>query len=179
MVKWLNGELIINFYNIMDTFLDIQALVDERRKHENIRLMTFKSILKKCYDTIKRYNKEKIYEMDYKIPTYLIGAPRYDFEILKNYLIHHLTENGLKVMMLDDGYTIYISWKETDINLEKYLNKKKTAEKDLCMKADGFPIETVQTNTVSPSTMKFRQEKQLQLQKERQERLLFQKNRFT
>ena len=54
--------------NIMDTFLDVQALVDERRKHENGKLNIFKKVLQQCYAQIKRYNKDKIYEMDFKIP---------------------------------------------------------------------------------------------------------------
>lgn len=162
----------------MDTFLDIQALVDERRKHENGRLTIFKSVLQQCYNIIKRYNKDKIYEMDYKIPIFIMGAPKYDFDTMKNYLMHHLIDNGLKVILLADNCTIYISWRETDINLEKYLKKKKVVEKDLFMKSDGFPVDDRETATVSPSTMIFRQNKQLQLQKDRENRFNYQRNRF-
>lgn len=161
----------------MDTFLDLQSLVEERRKHENARLNVFKQILQQCFNTIKRYNKEKIYEMDYKIPLFIIGAPKYDIGILKNYLTHHLIENGLKVIILADGYTLYISWRETDIDLEKYMQKKKSVETQL-LNIDGFPVATEKTHTVSPSTMQFRIAKQKQLQEERQNRFTQQNNRW-
>lgn len=161
----------------MDTFLDIQSLVDERRKHENGKLTVFKKVLQQCFAQIKRYNKDKIYEMDFKIPVFLIGAPIYDVKALKNYLIHHLTDNGLKVVLLADGLTMYISWKETDIDIEKYLQKKKTVSVSL-FNVDGMPVTTQETNTVSPSTMKFRQEKQKQIQAERENRFNKQANRW-
>ena len=160
----------------MDTFLDLQALVDERRKHENGKLQVFKSVLQQCFSQIKRYNKEKIYEMDFKIPLFVIGSPLYDVEALKNYLVHHLTENGLKVILLMDGLTLYISWKETDINLEKYLKKKKTTA---MFNPEGMPIDTEVTATVSPLTMKFRQAKQQQIQAEREGRFAVQRSRFS
>ena len=162
----------------MDTFLDLQSLVEERRKHENARLTVFKSILQQCFNIIKRYNKERIYEMDYKIPLFIVGSPKYDIDILKNYLIHHLVENGLKVIVLADGYTIYISWRETDINLEKYMKKKKYVEEHL-LDVDGFPVSTERTNTVSPSTMQYRIAKQKQLQEERQSRFSQQQSRWS
>ena len=161
----------------MDTFLDVQALVDERRKHENGKLNVFKKVLQQCFAQIKRYNKDKIYEMDFKIPVFLIGAPIYDVQALKNYLIHHLTDNGLKVVLLADGLTMYISWKEIDIDIEKYLQKKKTVSVSL-FNVDGMPVTTSDTNTVSPSTMKFRQEKQKQIQAERENRFNLQANRW-
>ena len=161
----------------MDTFLDLQQLVDERRKHENGRLNVFKTILQQCFSQIKRYNKDKIYELDFKIPLFQIGAPIYDVDALRNYLVHHLMENGLKVFILQDNLTLYISWKETDINLEKYLRKKKTVDQSL-FKADGMPVATEVQNTVSPLTMKFRQEKQRQIQQERENRFMNQRSRF-
>jgi hypothetical protein len=161
----------------MDTFLDLQQLVDERRKHENGRLQVFKSILQQCFSQIKRYNKDKIYEMDFKIPLFQIGSPIYDVDALRNYLMHHLRENGLKVILLHDELTLYISWKETDINLEQYLRKKKTIDKSL-FKADGMPVETTAQGTVSPLTMKFRQQKQKQIQSEREGRFAIQRSRF-
>lgn len=164
--------------NIMDTFLDVQALVDERRKHENGKLNIFKKVLQQCYAQIKRYNKDKIYEMDFKIPVFIIGAPIYDVQALKNYIIYHLTDNGLKVILLADGLTVYISWKETDIDIEKYLKKKKTVSVSL-FNVDGMPVTTNVTSTVSPLTMKFRQEKQKQLQEERANRFNVQTNRFS
>jgi hypothetical protein len=161
----------------MDTFLDIQSLVDERRKQENARLQTFKQILQQCFTQIKRYNKDKIYEMDFKIPMFVMGVPRYDVEALKNYLVHHLVENGLKVIILHDGYTLYISWKETDINLEQYLKKKKSLATSI-FNVDGTPVTTEQTDTVSPLTMRFRQAKQQQLMMERENRFAMQRERF-
>jgi hypothetical protein len=159
----------------MDTFLDLQALVDERRKQENGRLKTFNTVLQQCFSQIKRYNKEKIYDMDFKIPLFIIGVPLYDVDAMRNYLLHHLTENGLKVIMLKDNLTLYISWKETDINIEKYMNKK---NRIAMFNNDGMPTATETMATVSPSTMLYRQAKQQQIQTEREERLAMQRVRF-
>jgi len=161
----------------MDTFLDIQELVKERRKHENGRLQIFKTVLQQCYNIIKRYNKEKIYEMDYKIPLFVLGCPKYDIDALKNYLLYHLKDNGLKVIVLKDGYTLYISWKETDIDLEKYLTRKRSMEQNLCMDQEGMPRQA-KTEQVSLSTLKYRQEKQRQLQEARQNRFENQRERW-
>lgn len=162
----------------METFLDIQSLVDERRKQENTRLKAFNTILQQCFSQIKRYNKDKIYELDFKIPMFLMGIPRYDVSALKNYLVHHLTENGLKVIVLADGYTLYVSWKETDINLEQYLKKKQSIATSI-FNVDGTPITTEDTATVSPLTMRFRQVKQQQIMEERENRFNTQRDRFT
>jgi hypothetical protein len=161
----------------MDTFLDLQSLVDEKRKQDNGRLDTFKKILQQCFAQIKRYNKDKIYEMDFKIPRFQLSVPRYDIETLKNYLVHHLTDNGLKVIILADGYTLYISWKETDINLEQYLKKKQTLATSI-FNLDGTPITTEDTATVSPMTMFYRQAKQQQMMTDRENRFSMQRSRF-
>jgi hypothetical protein len=161
----------------MDTFLDVQSLVDERRKQENARLKTFNLILQQCFSQIKRYNKEKIYEMDFKIPKFQMGVPLYDVDALKNYLIHHITENGLKVIVLQDEYTLYISWKETDIDLEKYLKKKKSLTTSI-FNDDGTPVASEMLDTVSPSTMRYRQAKQQQIMMERENRFAMQRSRF-
>ena len=161
----------------MDTFLDLQSLVDERRKQDNARLVTFNKILQQCFSQIKRYNKDKIYELDFKIPLFLLGFPRYDVEALKNYLVHHLTDNGLKVIILADGYTLYISWKETDINLVQYLKKKQSLATSI-FNVDGTPITTEDTATVSPTTMLYRQAKQQQILEERENRFAMQRTRF-
>ena len=107
----------------MNQLLDIDELISENKRQESNRLGLFESILIQCHALIKRNNKDRIREMTYKIPAFVYGKPKFDIDVLRNYLVHHLRDNGLKVDILD-RYHIYVSWKETDIDLSRYMQRK-------------------------------------------------------
>jgi hypothetical protein len=107
----------------MNELLDIGELVQENKRQEGWKLDIFEDVLKRVHERIKSYNKVRIREMRYKIPHMLLGKPLYDVDILQNYLVHHLRDNGLLVRVLDRTL-LYISWREEDINLERYINRK-------------------------------------------------------
>ena len=107
----------------MNQLLDIDELISENKKQESNRLDLFKTVLTQCHGLIKRHNKERIREMYYKIPAFIYGKPKYDMDVLRNYLVYHLEDNGLMVKIID-RYHLYVSWKESDIDLDKYMNRK-------------------------------------------------------
>jgi len=160
----------------MDQLLDIDELVADNKKQESNRLGVFESILAQCHGLIKRNNKDRIREMYYNIPAFVFGKPKYDIDVLRNYLVHHLRDNGLRVDIVD-RYHLYISWKETDIDLSKYLHRKTlihNRHSSLYMVPSSAP--PISKDRIE--MMKFRQERQRQLQEERQQRFELQKSRI-
>jgi hypothetical protein len=161
----------------MNQILDVETLVQENKRQENNRLSLFESILVQCHNLITRHNKNRIREMEYTLPSFVLGKPKFNIDVLRNYLVHHLQDNGLKVEMLSPHH-IYISWREEDINLSKYMHRKTLI--------DNRNSSLYQVNDVAHPLMdrsrlemlKFRQEKQRQLQEERQERFLYQKDKM-
>lgn len=160
----------------MNQLLDIDELVSETKRQESNRLDLFESVLVQCHDLIKRHHKDRIREVHYRIPPWIIGKPRYDVDILRRYLVSHLRDNGLRVDVVD-RYTIYISWKETDIDLARYVKRKTRISKH---HSDLYMADTV-AKPINPERiklMKFRQERQKQLKEERQHRFELQKQRM-
>ena len=174
----------------MNQLLDIDELISENKRQENNRLNLFESILTQCHALIKRNNKERIRDMHYKVPAFIYGKPKFDIDVLRNYLVHHLKDNGLRVDIID-RYHLYISWKETDIDINKYMRRKVDIQRrnnDLYMVDNGTgPLGNFSQSfnhlknlphkpTMSRfEQMKFRQDKQRQVQKEREQRFKLQK----
>jgi hypothetical protein len=158
----------------MNQLLDVDDLVQENKRQENNRLDVFENLLVQCHNLIKRHNKNRIREMEYTIPAFVLGKPKYNIDILRNYLVHHLRDNGLKVTILSP-YHIYISWKEEDIDLSKFVHRKTLIDNRT---SSLYMIDQVSHPRIDRSRiemLKFRQEKQRQLQEERQQRFMFQK----
>lgn len=158
----------------MDQLLDIDGLVQENKRQESNRLGIFESVLVKCHSLIKRYNKNRIRDMEYTIPTFILGKPKFNMDILRNYLVHHLRDNGLKVEVLSPCL-LYISWKEEDIDLSKYMHRKVLIDN---RHSSLYMIDSVSQpmDHDRMNMLKFRQDKQRQLIAERQQRFELQKN---
>jgi hypothetical protein len=157
----------------MDTLMDLSELVLEDKKKEKTELDLYRQILKSCHNMIRLKNKIGYKQIIYDIPPLLWGKPKYDIDILRNYLVDHLIENGFYVVVRD-RHTIYICWDEKFLDLDKFYRNKSRIEDDYqqTMVPSAFP-----TN-VDRNTMEFRQQKQRELQLEREKRFAFQKNRF-
>lgn len=173
----------------MNQLLDIDEMITENKKQESNRLGIFESLLSQCHSLIKRNNKDRIREMYYTIPTFVYGKPKYDVDILRNYLIHHLLDNGLYVKIVDRLH-LYISWKEADINLSKYMHRKtliNNRHSSMYMIEEGPGGSNMgmsmgmgdrrRKEKERMEMLRFRQERQRQLQDERQDRFNFQKKR--
>lgn len=162
----------------MNQLLDVGELVAENKRQESNRLDLFESILIGCHDLIKRHNKQRIREMYYNIPPWVYGKPKYDINILRRYLVHHLRDNGLKVEESEmDPYCLYVSWKETDIDLSKFVKRKSQINS---RQENLYMIDNVSPpiNAQQMKMLQFRQDKQKQLQQERKQRYEMQKNRM-
>ena len=169
----------------MNELLDIHELVQENKRQESSRLTVFEETLKRCHSLIKRYNKDRIRDMTYRIPAWIHGMPKYDMDILRDYLVHHLRDNGLKVDVLSRDQ-LYVSWKETDIDLAKYMHRKTIIDNrrsslyniDQCPTSVGPPMgrkgKIDELSRQRMDMMKFRQNKQREMQQEREARLRLQ-----
>lgn len=152
-------------------FLDLTELIRENKKRENVRLELFREILKKCHATIKNKNKTRVTCMYYEIPQFVPGYPTFDINALRDYLVYHLRQNGLKVIIQRDLRTIYISWSEIDLDLETYYYNQ-TMREHQTQNTTGAP------GAISIETMKFRQKRQQELKEERERRFEYQQSRF-
>ena len=169
----------------MDKILDIRELVKEDKRQEDVRLKIFSEILTGCHQLIRRYNAPpyRKKELVYQIPQFIYGKPRYDIDVLRNYLVYHLSDNGLKVVSLKE-YQLYISWKETDINLAKFIKRRQTVRQQKpelevnkdCARADIDEPETYlgrpdpRNSDSFINMLRFRQARQREIQDERQAR---------
>lgn len=175
----------------MNELLDITELVKENKRQESNRLSVFEEILKKCHSLIRKYNRERIREMHYTIPRMILGKPKYDLGVLRNYLVHHLRDNGLRVDTISDN-VLYISWKETDVDLSKYLNRKTIIDNrnSSLYNVEGMGpgvgvgpslrLDRGQTDTLKEQIdmLRFRQEKQLEIKRAREGRYQLQAARL-
>lgn len=109
----------------MNKLLDLEEVVYENKKRERNRLAIFESVIDQCHSQIRRYNKEhKTRTCLFSVPVVMPGRPPYDFEVLVNYLLYHLMDNGLHAQFMPDTNQIYISWRDEDLDIEKYEQRK-------------------------------------------------------
>lgn len=150
--------------------LDLTALVSDDKHIERHTLNTFKEILSACHELIKRYNKEQVKQMSYTVPSYQFGKPMYDVNVLTNYLLHHLADNGLYVY-LAKSQEIFISWHDKDINIDKFLARKKCIQADHRNLITGMAAKPM--NNIE--ALRLRQARQQQISAERNVRLSLRK----
>ena len=144
----------------MDDLLDINDLVLRDKHTERHILDIFAGVLKQCHAAIKQYNRVGVKTMDFEVPSYIYGKPRYDSNVLRNYLVYHLKDNGISVTVLSPN-RLYISWKDEDLDLDKFLNRKSRIEQRSHDKIMGAPADHM-TNI---QLLRFRQERQRQLRR--------------
>lgn len=163
----------------MDQILDIEELIGENKRQESNRLSVFETILARCHKLIQKNNRERIREMYYTVPAFVLGKPKFNVDVLRNYLVWHLKDNGLRVDILD-RYHLYISWKETDIDLERYMNRRTLIEnRSNLLDHPAAPSQPLVSSDVRDrfQMLKYRQDRQRQIQAERQDRFNLQKTR--
>lgn len=155
-----------------DTLMDLSDLVRENKKHEQAQLDLFKEELKKCHALIRRKNKDGFRFTTYDVPTMIWGKPNFDVATMRNYILVHLHENGFYVELRPNGRSLYICWHESVLDLDKFYRHKTQVEREYRQNNYGLP------HTVNRNTMEFRQEKQRELQEQRNQRFNLQKQRF-
>jgi hypothetical protein len=155
----------------MSLILDLTQLVSGSKHIERQTLTVFEGVLKSCHELIKRYNKEQIKHIYYDVPSYVFGKPMYDCEVLMNYLIHHLTDNGLFVRRTDKAKELLISWDDKYINIDRFYQRQQQFKKDqnnIMMGMAAKPLSNIEA-------LRLRQERQRQISLEREARFEHQK----
>ena len=89
--------------------INIHELGEKKRQRNKIRLKTYKNILLKCHQKIKRVDDKTDSNMFFQIPEYVFGYPRYNILECHQYLKEKLTENGFIVYDINP-YKLFISW---------------------------------------------------------------------
>jgi hypothetical protein len=159
----------------MNRLLDLETLLHENKTRERFQLETFESVLVQCHDVISRHNREdRVRECTFHVPPFIFGKPPYDYNVLVNYLIHHLTDNGLLAKYQVDTGKLYISWRDEDIDVDKYI-KRKTIVNSQNQPFSENNVKLIDNMPVNGD--KYNQAKRLQRQREREFRLSIQKNR--
>ena len=110
----------------MNHLLDLDKILYDTKSRERDKLAVFELVLLKCHSQIVRYAKDhKATECKFSIPFTMLGYPPYNPSILTNYLISHLEDNGLKVTHLKHENKLHISWKQSDLQYDRYQKRKK------------------------------------------------------
>jgi len=132
----------------MNKILDLEELLYENKRRERNKLEIFEHILKNCHTQINRYNKEhKVKNCHFSVPIMIAGKPPYNFNVLVNYLLYHLKDNGLFARFLPATNQIYISWDESHLNLKRYEHRKERINKDKY--ASAYAAREEKRNTYS------------------------------
>ena len=161
------------------TFLDIEELIVETKKKERMRLDLFKEQLARCHRLIREKNKARIKGMRFTLPLFVMGKPVFDVNVLRNYVCHHLRENGFLVKELDTK-TLFISWDESDLDLQRFQQTKEKFKKEFneVYMVDNGGGGNFEVPNVSFTTMQQRQQAQQQQKAQREARLAMQRDRF-
>lgn len=124
----------------MNTLLNLSELRHENKTRERARLDVFSTVLEQCHSQIKRYNKDhKVTECYFSVPMFIAGKPPYEINVLINYLLHHLRDNGLFAEKRP-GNQIFISWSDDDIDIHKYENRKNRIKSSETIYSSNVPV---------------------------------------
>ena len=107
--------------------ISISELYNMKNKKDGIKTNTFNVIIAKCHTKIKTIASQGGMNIFYEIPHLLLGYPLYDINECTKYVTEALRKNGLLVQTLPfpNNYTIYISWKPTDVKVKKQLTSSR------------------------------------------------------
>jgi hypothetical protein len=94
-----------------------------KNKKDKIKINTFNVILEKCHTKIKTIAEQGGMNLFYEIPYFLLGYPLYQINDCVEYVVESLRTTGFLVQTLPkpNNYTVYISWKPTDVKQKKRL----------------------------------------------------------
>ena len=106
--------------------ININELGKKKRQRDKIRLNTYRDILTKCHNKIKRADDKTSTNMFFEIPEMLFGYPRYNILECHDYLKKKLTDNGFIVYDINP-YKLFISWDHISCN-KKYISYPKKIE---------------------------------------------------
>lgn len=98
-----------------------------KNKRDTKKNQIFILIIEKCHTKIRKVAEQGGMNVFYEIPPILLGYPLYNINECIEYVVDALRKNGLLVQILPhpNNFTIYISWKPTDIKEKKQLTTSK------------------------------------------------------
>lgn len=111
----------------MQPQISLSELYSMKSKKDKIKINTFNVILGKCHVKIKKIAEQGGMNLFYEIPHFLLGYPLYDINDCVEYIVECLRKSGFLVQILPkpNNYTIYISWKPTDVKQRKTLTSSR------------------------------------------------------
>lgn len=104
----------------MSTLINIYSLRKKKSQRESRRLEIYQTVLKKCHRRIQLVAESSKDEasMFFVIPTVMVGMPTYDITSCGEYITHHLSMNGFRVLLLTPEQ-LFISWSHIKFNPER------------------------------------------------------------
>ena len=95
----------------MNDFLDINKLMQPRRRVAEKRNITYSKVLELCHRRIKfsSIQRPNCNWCIYEIPNFILGFPRFNIEICARYCLAKLRTNGFEVTFVPSR-TIIVSW---------------------------------------------------------------------
>lgn len=137
----------------MSNLINIYSLRKKTSQRETQRLEIYQSVLKKCHRRIEMTSESSndSTTLLFTIPPMILGMPTYHIESCSQYLIHHLTMNGFRVMSMAPNQ-LFISWTHIkfDPAKERALDEK---IQDMCFVESGQLYHRI-TDNKTPSEAK-------------------------
>ena len=99
--------------------LNLLEILNSQKK-QNFTEESFDIILAQCHEKIMRMSKNGSLYCYFTPPRILHGRPIYKYKDLLLYLIRKLSENGLNVFYDKNSDSLVISWKITEIDVQRY-----------------------------------------------------------
>ena len=138
----------------MSNLINIYSLRRKTSQREAQRLEIYQSVLHRCHrriEMVAQGNKDET-NLLFTIPPMILGMPAYDIASCGEYIIHHLTMNGFRVVSISPNQ-LFVSWGhiQFDAAKEKALDEK---IQDLCFVESGQLYHRLTDNRDTPPESK-------------------------
>ena len=109
-----------------DEYINLESLYEVHKKRDINKVEVYRLVFQKCIDKIRQTN-DRLQKMEciFEVPTFLWGTPIYDYDDLKSYIIHRLTENGIVHCYFIDQNNLFMSWRPEHIDKKRYQTAKR------------------------------------------------------
>tara|TARA_Y100000768_G_C23909327_1_gene649124 strand:- start:477 stop:1010 length:534 start_codon:yes stop_codon:yes gene_type:complete len=122
-----------------NTQISLDELYDKQEKAAIRKLQLYNKVLAKVHNKIKLISRQqnKEYWCWFAVPQFILGSPEYEFNVCLDYLVEKLSDNGLKVKVVNPNILL-ISWKDWIPQYARDVIKEKLGKK---IDGNGIVIE--------------------------------------
>tara|TARA_Y100000389_G_scaffold59530_1_gene55592 strand:+ start:60 stop:599 length:540 start_codon:yes stop_codon:yes gene_type:complete len=138
------------------TQISLDELYHKQEQAALRKLQLYNKVLARAHNKIKMVSRQQRHEQWcwFTVPQFILGIPEYEFRVCLDYLVEKLSDNGLKVKVVNPNILL-ISWKDWIPLYAREVIKEKLGKK---IDGTGTVINEPKTDndTANESTNKFK-----------------------